>query len=88
MWLGEPHPSPGKRFSYQTVRRDNKVTKGDRVVGTDFREKRSACIFKVTPDERNTLLRKVCNSLPVHTDKRPEELADKLRFCNCHFIFF
>jgi len=32
MWLGEPLPSPGKRFSYSDwARRDNKVTKGDRV---------------------------------------------------------
>ena len=31
MWFGEPQPFPGKRFSYQTARRDNKVTKGDRV---------------------------------------------------------
>jgi len=48
------------------------------LVVTDFQEKPSACIFKVTPDERNTLLRKACNSLPVHTANSPEELVDEL----------
>jgi len=30
MWFGEPHPSPGKRFSYQTERVG--TTKLERVI--------------------------------------------------------
>jgi len=32
MWFGEPHPSPGKRFSYQTEHvGTTKLKKGDGV---------------------------------------------------------
>jgi len=31
MWLGEPHPLPKEDRPLNWARRDNKVTKGDRV---------------------------------------------------------